>query len=368
MGALLGVGLSHFPPLSYPDSSFAAALRWTLQDPDLPEALRDPSGWPDKMRAEWADDAGAAAAARHRSALVEGCCRVRATIDEFQPDALLIVGDDQYENFHEDVIPAFTVLAYGDRETSPWSRAEKTRGVLPPDNVWGESPDTTFAVRGRPDIARELVGGLLARELDVAYAYEPLHHPGIPHAFMNTVLFLDYQRRGFDHPVIALAVNCYGRRVISRKGGMSRLADASPFDPPSPLPRRVMTLGAALADAVLESPWRIALVASSSWSHAFLCDHTYRLRPDTPADRRLYDALVAGEWGAWRGVGLDDIERAGQQELLNWFALAGAMEHVGAAMTWSDFVETSIFNSNKVFATFAPVEGSVTQGTEAVGA
>ncbi|MDQ1430416.1 MAG: hypothetical protein QOF40_1018, partial [Actinomycetota bacterium] len=356
MGALLGVGLSHFPPLCYPDSSFAAALRWTLQDPDLPEPLREPSGWPDAMRAEWADDAGAAAAARHRTALVEGCDRIRATIDAFEPDALLVVGDDQYENFHEDVIPPFTVLAYGDRETSPWSRAEKTRGVLPPDNVWGESPDTTFVVRGHPEIARQLVSALLARELDIAYAYEPLHHPGIPHAFMNTVLFLDYERRGFEHPVIALAVNCYGRRVISRKGGMSRLADASPFDPPSPLPRRVMTLGAALADAVLESPWRIALVASSSWSHAFLCDHTYRLRPDTPADRRLYGALVAGDWDTWRAVGLDDVERAGQQELLNWFALAGAMEHVGAAPTWSEFVETSIFNSNKVFATFAPVE------------
>ena len=70
MGALLGVGLSHFPPLCYPDSSFAAALRWTLQDPDLPDPLRDPSGWPEAMRAEWADDAGAAAAARHREALV----------------------------------------------------------------------------------------------------------------------------------------------------------------------------------------------------------------------------------------------------------------------------------------------------------
>jgi hypothetical protein len=149
---------------------------------------------------------------------------------------------------------------------------------------------------------------------------------------------------------------------------MSRLADASPFDPPSPLPRRVMTLGAALADAVLESPWRIALVASSSWSHAFLCDHTYRLRPDTPADLRLYDALVAGEWATWRGVGLDDVERAGQQELLNWFALAGAMERVGAAPTWSDFVETSIFNSNKVFATFAPVERPVVPLPEAAGA
>jgi hypothetical protein len=198
---------------------------------------------------------------------------------------------------------------------------------------------------------------LLAAEIDVAYAYEPLHHPGLPHAFMNTVLFLDYHRRGFDHPVVPLAVNCYGRRVISRKGTISRLGDTAPFDPPSPLPRRIMTLGAALADAVLVSPWRIALVASSSWSHAFLCDHTHRLRPDTPADVRLYDALTAGEWGTWREVGLDDVERAGQQELLNWFALAGAMERVGAELSWSQFIGTSIFNSNKVFATFAAVEG-----------
>jgi len=362
------VGLSHFPPLCYPDQSFAAALRWTLQDPDLPDALRDPSGWPDAMRAEWADDAGAAAAARHRAALVEGCDRVRSAIDEFEPDALVVVGDDQYENFHEDVIPAFTVLAYGDRETLPWSREEKTRGVLPPDNVWGESSDTSVLVRGRPDIARELVASLLAQELDVAYSYEPLHHPGIPHAFMNTVLFLDYHRRGFDYPVIPLAVNCYGRRVISRKGGMSRFADESPFDPPSPLPRRVMSLGAALAEAALESPWRIALVASSSWSHAFLCDHTHRLRPDTPADIRLYDALLAGDWYTWRAVGLDDVERAGQQELLNWFALAGAMERVGATLSWSAFVETSVFNSNKVFATFAPVGRTVGRTTRAASA
>ena len=36
--------------------------------------------------------------------------------------------------------------------------------------------------------------GLLDEEFDVAYAYEPLHHSGIPHAFMNSVLFLDHDR------------------------------------------------------------------------------------------------------------------------------------------------------------------------------
>ena len=37
---------------------------------------------------------------------------------------------------------------------------------------------------------------------------------------------------------------------------------------------------------------RVALAASSSWSHAFLNDKNWHLRPDTAADQRLYDAFV----------------------------------------------------------------------------
>ena len=99
------------------------------------------------------------------------------------------------------------------------------------------------------------------------------------------------------------------------------------------------------------SPWRVALVASSSWSHAFLCDPTFRLRPDTPADRKLYEAMCAGDYAAWRATSLKAVENAGQQEVLNWFALAGAMEELGRGSR-STFVETHIFNSNKVFAVY----------------
>ena len=37
------------------------------------------------------------------------------------------------------------------------------------------------------------------------------------------------------------------------------------------------------------------------------------------------------------------------------------MEEVGASPEWTEFVETAVFNSNKVFATFNPVgaEGAV---------
>jgi Catalytic LigB subunit of aromatic ring-opening dioxygenase len=352
MGEILGAGLTHFPPLTRPDAGMAAALRWTLNDPAIPEELRTPDGWTAVARAEWADDEGLAAAGQHRSALLAGFARVRKELEAFNPDAMVIVGDDQYENFEEDVIPPFAILAYDDREARPWHPDEVTRGVMPKGNVWDEEPDTAFLVRGRRDIALSLVEALLDDDFDMAYAYKPLHHPGLPHAFMNTLLFLDYDRTGLDIPVIPLAVNCYGRRVVSRKGSLSRFADTTPFDPPSPRPARLMQLGAAVARAVVASPWRIALVASSSWSHAFLCDHTWRLHPDVAADRRLYQAFTEGRWDTWRAVSTPEIEDAGQQELLNWFVLAGAMEQVEAPLAWSTFIETGIFNTDKVFATF----------------
>ena len=49
------------------------------------------------------------------------------------------------------------------------------------------------------------------------------------------------------------------------------------------------------------------------------------------------------------------MEAAGQQELLNWFALMGAVEALGARLEWSQWVETHIFNSNKVFAVYGPM-------------
>lgn len=86
-----------------------------------------------------------------------------------------------------------------------------------------------------------------------------------------------------------------------------------------------------------------------------MCDKTWRLRPDTAADRHLYERLTAGDVDAWRAVSVTDLEESGQQELLNWFPLLGAMEALGAPRpSWTEFIETDVFNSNKVFALYHP--------------
>ncbi len=353
MAEVLGVGLSHYPPFSGLDADMAGILRRILTDPAIPAAEKDPASWPDVARREWADDEGRAAAADHRAALIKGFERVREEIDAFAPDVVLIWGDDQYENFREDIIPPYAVLAYDDIEVRPWAHAAESSDMKRRPNVWGETAETSFTIRGRRDIGKHLATGLLERGVDVAYAYERLHHPSLPHAFLNAVLYLDYHRTGFPYPVLPFPINCYGRRVVSYQGFMAPFDDVRELDPPSPTPARLMDVGAAVAEVLAASPWRVALVASSSWSHAFITDKTWRLRPDTPSDRRLYEAMASGDLDTWRQTPLEEIESAGQQELLNWFPLLGAMKALGQPRpSWTEFIETGIFNSNKVFATY----------------
>jgi len=343
---ILGLGITHQPPLAT-EPVKPLSLRLTLQDPGLPEALRTPDGWPENMRREWGTDEGAAHAREHRAAIVAALREARAVLDEFRPDVIVVWGDDQYENFREDVIPAFCILAYDRVVFAPWENG-------PPANHWDEPKDKSFVVDGHQAAAKYLAGRLLSDGFDVAYAYRPLHVP-LGHAFRNSVLYLDWDRTGFPYALIPFSVNCYGRHIIERKGYLANMLSTpseEELDPPSPTPRRCFDLGAACARAFRDSPWRVALVASSSWSHAFLTQKNHYLYPDHAADQELYRALIAGDFDVWRERTLEEVEASGQQELLNWFCLVGAMAELGRRPEVAAYFESSVMNSNKVIATF----------------
>ena len=63
MAEILGLGLSHYPPLATPDLQMANILKRTLQDPGIAPSLKEPVNWPSAMQAEWGADQGASAAA-----------------------------------------------------------------------------------------------------------------------------------------------------------------------------------------------------------------------------------------------------------------------------------------------------------------
>jgi hypothetical protein len=345
MGEILGIGATHYPPGIAPDEYKPWPLVNMLKtDPRIPAHLKDPANWPEPMRKEWGNDEGITAHKAHRARVFNAFRTIREELDAFNPDFILIWGDDQYENFREDIIPPFCVLAYDQLSFQPFQRR---RGR---PNIWGEPDDKTFTSPGHRTAGRFLTTRLLEEGIDMAYAYKPLHEDGLGHAFSYTLLYLDLDRKGFHYPVLPVAVNCYGSAVIRNRGGASQYSDEP--DPPSPSPRRCFELGQATARILKESPWRVVLMASSSWSHAFLTEKHHWIYPDLEADRTLLEQLRAGDYMKWRDLSLDQMEASGQQEVLNWVCLAGARAELGYQADILDWVETWAFNAPKCLAVF----------------
>jgi hypothetical protein len=156
---------------------------------------------------------------------------------------------------------------------------------------------------------------------------------------------------------VPFAVNCYGRKVVSQRGGVPAFDKAESdveFDPPAPAPWRLFDLGAATARILAESPYRVALLASSGWSHAFLTAKHHYLYPDRTADRRMYEHLRDGDYDVWRQYPAQAVEDSGQQEILNWLCLVGALSALKRKPLETGFVDTWIFNSSKAFLIAPP--------------
>ena len=149
MAEILGLGVTHSPPLLGTDERMAGILERVMRSPHVPAAVRDPSGWPAPMQQEWAEHQAGRLAGPHRQRLIEAFRAVRAALDAFNPDIVLIWGDDQYENFREDGVAPFCVFALDTIESRPFARLGKAA------NAWGE-PNDTVVRHARPSRRRPL--------------------------------------------------------------------------------------------------------------------------------------------------------------------------------------------------------------------
>jgi hypothetical protein len=352
MSQILGVGLTHYPGLLVPPENWPRMLKRGVEIGRIPADLyADHQRWPKEMLAEWGADEGVGAAREHERRLVAAFKTLRRKLDEFAPDLVLIWGDDQYENFRKDCIPAFCLYLFDELECRPYGGGR--RPFQTTANAWGLPEDTVMRVRGHPEAADALCRHLLEQGFDIAYASETRAERGLAHSFNNTIVYLDRERKGFDYPVLPFHVNCYGNQILRAANPDASGAKAAlDRSPPSPSPRRCFDIGRTTARFFLQSPWRVALIASSSWSHATLTAKHNRLYPDVAADRKLRDELRDGAFTHWGELPLARIEDAGQHEMLNWICLAGAMTELGQRPEIVDYVESYVFNSSKCFALF----------------
>ena len=179
---------------------------------------------------------------------------LREQLDAYQPDAIIIVGDDQREVFGPAFSPSIAIYL-GDS-------VDGSRSI----GLAGQSyDDNHVTLPCHAALARHLLRELVERQFDLAYVEElqPLSRPaaGLGHAFMHLGGGLGLHDLGV--PVIPLWVNAYF--------------------PPCPTAARCYALGQALraiADARHE---RIAILGSGGLSH----DPRGSRRPDRQAARPM---------------------------------------------------------------------------------
>ena len=350
MAEILGMGLSHYPGPLVPPRHWAQMLSRNVEIGRVPKhVFEDRSRWPRPMLEEWGDDEGRSAAERHSQRLMEGYRRLRRELDAFRPDLVVIWGDDQYENFKRTCVPPFCVYIFDKLVCHPYGGG--LRLFKTDENAWGVPKDKEMVVQGHRAGARALVQYLIEHDFDTSYAYSTSAPSGLAHSHNNTVLFLDYERGEFPYPVVPIHVNCYGSQLMDTAAGAVG-EGIKEISPPAPTPRRCFELGRATVRCFASSPWRVALVASSSWSPASLTAKHDRLYPDLVADRKRYEELKSGGFKTWGEISAADVDNAGQNEMLNWICLAGAMAETGQSFEPVDYVESYLFNSSKCFGFF----------------
>jgi 3-O-methylgallate 3,4-dioxygenase len=230
--------------------------------------------------------------------------RLSASIEAAKLDALIVVGDDQHEQYFEDNMPAFLVYAGATIVNSTldlpaeapeyWKRAR---------SVYHEPA----APREYP-VARQLALHLIQsiEDFDLSYGEKLARPRGEGHAF------------GFVHrrlmggrviPIVPLVVNTY-------------------YPPNQARPRRCFRLGAALRGAVESFPEqkRIGVLASGGLSHFTI---------DEALDRAVLKACASADEEALASIAPARLN-SGNSEIRNWIVMAGAAG--GLRCAWQEYV------------------------------
>lgn len=353
MAEILGVGVTHFPPLLGPPENLARTLDMVRASP-LVGDMADPRKWPAPMQEELRSKDELAVV--HQQRARKGFLAVREAIDAFHPDVVVMFGDDQYENFKEGLVPPIAVYCQDEFESSPFAVA------LAKGNSWGKDGSFRLTYPGAGQTAIRIVNDLGDLGFPPAWSYEA----HLSHAFGNAFLFLDWDLDSpWRYPIIPIAVNAYGRDLTRSKGLFAHLLDERPLgerdpyldapNPAGPNPAFCAAFGNALRRVLDGLPGRIAVVASSSWSHGFLAEENHWLWPDIEGDRRRLEELEAGEQRCWADIPNADVYKYGLQEFLSWIIVwAGVLPE--RKPTIIDYMESWVFNSNKCFAVSPPTD------------
>jgi hypothetical protein len=348
MGDVLGLTIAHFPYLRLKHYHLTGVLTGNMGRGWLDKPhLKDPANWPAAMRREWAGDQGAAVSKEAQDHEIEQFRKVRAALDEFGPDLIVIFYRDLGESFKMFARPPYWIHGHEQIDLQLF----QIFGLR--ENYWEEDPDRVDTIKGAPEVARLLARDLQDAGLGPVLAPESMAPLGLGHNALATILHLDWDRREFKTPVLPIAIDPFGFLRVRNNEGMSEWRR----DYPRPLlPREAFALGRQVARFFKARPERVALVAGTGWSHANDSGWEFeRLHQDVEADLARFEEWRDSRFQDWgERFNFEDMERHAQWELLVTIVLAGAMTEIGAKVRYADLFARLILNSTWVTTIFEP--------------
>ena len=297
MAEIFGLGVSHGPIILTPPEIWAQGrerIYNRVPNYEKPAQLQEELGTDNGLSLDIAD----------QKAVMDSFQVMRDRLHQWDPDLVMIIGDDQAENFLQDNLPPFCLYTGAEVSGFPFQRPSARV------NLWDAAPETEFKFQCPKDFSRDLRNYLIRDCFDIASSSALKGWDwGLAHAIINPLVFLDPEAK---FPILPLFVNCYGE-------------EAGPDYPPRPTPRRCYQLGQSIRRFLDTRSEKVAVIASSSWSHSFLA-HKFQCREiDVETDRRYLELVRSGQGSKLREIEPEDLQQSGDHELLNWIIALGVL-------------------------------------------
>jgi aromatic ring-opening dioxygenase catalytic subunit (LigB family) len=226
----------------------------------------------------------------------DGLDFLRRNLQETRPDAVVMVGDDQDENFSEENWPQLGIYVGEEFVSTKREGGKRERGPR---------------YQCHAELANDLLHGLVERDFDISYSRSFPNSELLSHAHCQ---ILDRLLPEANIPVVPLFVNATHPPIIS--------------------PRRCFSVGQAVREIIDKRPGsdRVLIFASGGISH-FPAGFPWRYYkgPFTYGsiseefDRKIMEHMVRGEGELLAQLTSQDLIDNGNDEMRSWIIALGAI-------------------------------------------
>jgi aromatic ring-opening dioxygenase catalytic subunit (LigB family) len=228
-----------------------------------------------------------------------GLMELKRSIENAKPDALIVIGDDQNENYTSQNVPQFAI--YTGEEAVFFDRLFKQERTYP----------------CAAEISRTLLERAVDAGFDLSFSESFPEKRLISHAHAEPLMRILLP--GADVPIVPIYVNA--------------------IHPPGPTPARCYAFGQVLGDIIANhlGSKRVAIYASGGLSH-FTAGYPWRFyrgpfgygQISEDFDRQILQWMADGETSKLAGLTSAELLDHGEIELRSWIVLAGAVGAVRA--------------------------------------